>query len=218
MAALGSCAPTPLADRPRPSEGRDAGALLAEARTGSPRCSRIVQKTPRYPPAESHAQSTRKLLVRPSTMREARMTMAATVMPLLGIPPSLVGSSCAWPSDRVATRPAGREPRPEGEPGTPYPQPPWVGHAILAHGHRLKKRRDPHHGRAHRRPVARRDAAVAPPAPGRVLGPLFLAEPAPQDPRHHRRSASQLRRHERLPCPSSGGCLVKRHTVPGPAG
>src|SRR5215472_16426019 len=61
---------------------------------------RIVQKTPRYPTAENQAQSTRKLLIRPSMMREARMT-TTTATTLLGITPSLVGSSCSRPGDRV---------------------------------------------------------------------------------------------------------------------
>src|SRR6202022_913787 len=63
---------------------------------------RIVQKTSRYPMVENHAQSTRKSLVRPSTMKEATMTITATAMALLGISTSLVCSSCSWPSDRVA--------------------------------------------------------------------------------------------------------------------
>src|SRR5438552_9600804 len=46
---------------------------------------RIVQKTSRYPMAENHAQSTRKSLVRPSTMKQATMTITATEMALLGI-------------------------------------------------------------------------------------------------------------------------------------
>src|ERR1700737_2856975 len=65
---------------------------------------RIVPKTSRYPMAENQAQSTRKSLVRPSTMKEATMKMVATAMPLLGISTSLVCSSCSWPSDRVALR------------------------------------------------------------------------------------------------------------------
>src|SRR5438132_9322752 len=63
---------------------------------------RIVQKTSRYPMAENHAQSTRKSLVRPSTMKQATMTITATAMALLGISNSLVASSCSWPGDRVA--------------------------------------------------------------------------------------------------------------------
>src|ERR1700730_11646677 len=85
---------------------------------------RTVQKTSRYPMAENQAQSTRKSLVRPSTMKEATMTITATAMALLGISTSLVRSSCSWPSDRVAfgagdgrketrtARPAGREAQP----------------------------------------------------------------------------------------------------------
>src|ERR1700687_344729 len=46
---------------------------------------RIVPKTSRYPMAENQAQSTRKSLVRPSTMKEATMTITATAMALLGI-------------------------------------------------------------------------------------------------------------------------------------
>src|SRR6202043_3039404 len=63
---------------------------------------RIVPKTSRYPMAENQAQSTRKSLVRPSTMKQATMTITATAMPLLGIFTSLVRSSSSFPSDRVA--------------------------------------------------------------------------------------------------------------------
>src|ERR1700730_1995631 len=63
---------------------------------------RIVQKTSRYPMVENHAQSTRKSLVRPSTMKQATMTITATAMALLGISNSLGGSSCSCPSDGVA--------------------------------------------------------------------------------------------------------------------
>ena len=45
---------------------------------------RIVPKTSRYPMAENQAQSTRKSLVRPSTMKQATMTITAPAMPLLG--------------------------------------------------------------------------------------------------------------------------------------
>jgi hypothetical protein len=63
---------------------------------------RIVRKTSRYPMAENHSQSTRKSLVRPSTMRQATMTIIATAMPLLGISTSLTCSLCSWSGDRVA--------------------------------------------------------------------------------------------------------------------
>src|SRR5215471_19655853 len=92
---------------------------------------RIVQKTPRYPTPENQAQSTRKLLVRPSMMREARMTTTATATPLLGITPSLVGSSCSRPGDRVTRAGNGQKEtrtarsaglQPEGEPRAPPAQ------------------------------------------------------------------------------------------------
>jgi hypothetical protein len=61
----------------------------------------IDQKTSRYPTAENQAQSTRKLVARSSTMRQAKMTITATVMPLLCISTSLACLSCSRPSDRV---------------------------------------------------------------------------------------------------------------------
>src|SRR6478609_3112108 len=75
---------------------------------------RIVPKTSRYPMAENQAQSTRKSLVRPSTMKQATMTITATAMPLLGISTSLVCSSSSFPSDHrdgffVATIPDRKE-------------------------------------------------------------------------------------------------------------
>src|ERR1700736_2307723 len=109
-------------------------AKTAKKRTALP--PRIVPKTSRYPRAENQAQSTRKSLVRPSTMKEATMTITATAMPLLGISTSLVCSYAHGPvteshlglatgrKETRSTRPAGREPRPEREPRTPYPQPP----------------------------------------------------------------------------------------------
>src|SRR5215831_12405053 len=119
---------------------------------------RIVQKTPRYPTAENQAQSTRKLLVRPS-MREAKMTTTATAMPLLGISTSLVCSSSSCPGDWVTLGLA------TGRKETRQPAPPVVnlgrnaspGHrthscpsrpVLLADGHRLKKRRRPARPRA----------------------------------------------------------------------
>ena len=39
----------------------------------------------------------------------------------------------------------------------------------------------------------RRHAALSTPDAGGLPGPVFLAQPAPQDPRHHRRAADQLR-------------------------
>ena len=79
-------------------------------------------------------KSTRKPLVRPSTMRQATMTITATAMPLLGKSSSLVCSSSSCPRDWVApglgtgrketptARPTGREPRPERESRTLYLQ------------------------------------------------------------------------------------------------
>src|SRR5215469_3957076 len=125
-------------------------AKTAKKRTALPPS--IVQKTPRYPTAENQTQSTKKLLVKPSTMREARMTTRATAMLLLGISTSLVRSSSSCPSDRVALGLA------TGRKETRIAAPPVVnlgrnvspghrttaarvGHVILADGHRLKKRR-----------------------------------------------------------------------------
>ena len=48
---------------------------------------RIVPKTSRYPIPENQGQSTRESLVRPSTMKQATMTMTLTAMPLLAIIP-----------------------------------------------------------------------------------------------------------------------------------
>src|SRR5580704_2932983 len=87
---------------------------------------RIVPKTSRYPMAENQAQSTRKSLVRPSTMKQATMTMTATAMPLLGIipPPFCVrhlhgpvtGSDlglAAGGKETPTVRPPDRQPRPQ---------------------------------------------------------------------------------------------------------
>src|SRR6202043_1917576 len=99
---------------------------------------RIVPKTSRYPMAENQAQSTRKSLVRPSTMKQATMTITATAMPLLAyLPPWCVrhlhfpvtGRTWGWRrAERrrgpQSARPADREPRPEREFTIPYPAPP----------------------------------------------------------------------------------------------
>src|SRR5215471_21670444 len=95
---------------------------------------RIVQKTPRYPTAENQAQSTRKLLVRPSMMREARMTTTATATPLLGItPPSWVRHLHVRVTGLLGLA-TGRKRR-----GQPAP-PDFSPKANPGH-HRLKKRR-----------------------------------------------------------------------------
>src|SRR3974377_2339631 len=130
-------------------------AKTAKKRTALP--PRIVQKTSRYPTAENQAQSTRKLLVRPSTMRQAKMTMTAIVMPLLGISLS-VCSSCSLPADGVTPgaseggkeTPAARRLR---TPAGTYPQPPQSA-VILTEGCRIKKRRrDPHQRPADRHAI-----------------------------------------------------------------
>src|SRR5207245_5874139 len=92
---------------------------------------RIVQKTSRYPMAENQAQSTRKSLVRPSTMKQATMTITAAAMALLGISNSLrvrhahgpvTGSHLGLATSRreQTARPVGREPRPGRLPRIPY--------------------------------------------------------------------------------------------------
>src|SRR5437667_6261882 len=133
---------------------------------------RIVQKTSRYPMAENQAQSTRKSLVRPSTMKEATMTITATAMPLLGISTSLVVRHVHGPVTGVAFAAGSGQKGDDGQSAPPVvnlgrnaspdtvPSAARIGHVILTDGYRLKKRRrDPHPRPADQRAIPPRDAA-----------------------------------------------------------